>query len=87
MAYKLCANIDMFSLNQKIFLVDGTSVSVIASVPTNQVGAAINNLIYSKNIDEIQIAGTNNYIDHICKEIKNNKYKKVRIYKNGKIFN
>ncbi len=88
MANKLITNIETFSLNQKIFLVNGPEVKVIASVPTDRVGETLVGLIYTKDIEEIQINGANTYINKICKEVTENKdYKKVRILKNGEVFN
>ena len=86
---KLLVNINMFSLNQNIFIEEHGEIKPVASVPMDQ----INDLIITfKDVEEIEIDGNQNFIEKIGMEVLE-KYKQkysnsnVRFKLNGKVFN
>lgn len=93
MAKKLCVNIDMFTINQNIFIADDDKVKLIASVPVDRVGEIVYSLAGAKDgIEEIEIDGNQDYIQKVgfevlegLEELYSNK--NVRVKLNGEVFN
>ena len=86
---KLLVNINMFSLNQNIFIEEHGEIKPVASVPMDQISDLI---ITFKDVEEIEIDGNQNFIEKIGMEVLD-KYKQkysnsnVRFKLNGKVFN
>ena len=86
---KLLVNINMFSLNQNIFIEEHGEIKPVASVPMDQISDLI---ITFKDVEEIEIDGNQKFIEKIGMEVLE-KYKQkysnsnVRFKLNGKVFN
>ena len=89
MAKKILVNINMFSMNQDVYIEENGEIKPVASVPMDQIGDLI---LTFKNVDEIEIDGNQGFIEKIGIELLD-KYKQkysnfnVRIKLNGKVFN
>ena len=94
MVKKVMIHMNMFSLNQAIYLSheDG-KIEVMENIPTDELSKTIYNLVGPDNqIEEIELDGPSSYIQKYGFDIlegleKNYSDRNVRIYLNGEIFN
>ena len=89
---KICVKVEMFSMNQDIYIADNGEVKHIATVPMDRVGEMVFSLAGTHNIDEVEINGNTEYIQQIGYDIldgmeKFYSNKNVRVKLNGKVFN
>lgn len=89
---KLYIGIDMFNMNQTLFLEREGEVGQAVAVPLNQLNQTIYHLINEENINEIYIGGNQDFIEKIGYEILdelklNYSNKNVRIKANDKVLN
>lgn len=93
MASKLFVNIDMFTINQDISLIDNGEVKYLMSVPIENLDKAIYSLVGSNNnINDIELHGNKQYIQKTGYKILEGLNKiyadrNVRITINGEVFN
>lgn len=93
MAKKLCVNINMFDLNQDVFVAENEEIKHIASVPIDRLSEIVYSLAgVNDGVEEIEINGNQEYIQPVGYEILeglNKLYseKNVRVYLNGEILN
>ena len=94
MAKKLMIHMNMFSLNQAIYLSheDG-KIEIIDNIPTDKISETVYGLIGPNDwIEEIELDGPTSYIQKYGFDIleyleKNYANRNVRIYLNGTLFN
>lgn len=89
---KMFVKVDMFTINQDVFLEHGGEIKHIASVPTDKLGEIVYSLVNSKDgIEEIEIDGNQKYIEKIGQEVleglNKNYSNNVRVKLNGKVSN
>lgn len=92
MAKKLCINVHMFDMNQDIFIAENGAIEKLASVPANEIGNTVYSIAKSKDIEEIEVNGNQNFIQQIGYEILEELEKlysneNVRVKLNGEVFN
>lgn len=92
MAKKIFTKINMFDLNQQVFLADGEDIKLISTPTMAEMKGLIFSLLDSNTIQELEFDGNEKYIQAVGMDILEDLTKKysnrnVRILINGKIFN